>query len=361
MPLPITFANLPAGDNPASLLDTQFAAVAGFTVIPCSATGQNIIQLRPFLDAPVVSQYSDLSPVFTFAATESSTGDVTLNVNGLGEFVAFKANGAVIASAGDLQAGLVYQAAFFSGLNHGAGGFVVNVGGGGGGGGGGVIPGGPDVANVILSTFLVSGLFTPGPNLIIAIVEGMGGGGGGGNAGGPTNTALGGGGGGSGAWFRAMLTPAQIGPSQPVTIGIGGGPEIAGTATSFGALCIAGGGAPGVGNNSTDAFGPGGIGGVASPLGGGAAGIALNGMPGQWGQSFIGTFPFVVLSGTGGGTMGGGAPAQSIGGVGARAGFQADSNSGGGGSGAVAWGGGAAAGGNGANGWLQVTAYYSAP
>src|SRR5215475_2802105 len=88
MPLPVTFFNLPAGDNPASLLDVQFGALAGFTVIPCSAVGQNAIQLRPFLDAPVVNAYADLSPVFTFASTETCTGNVTLNVNGLGAFPA---------------------------------------------------------------------------------------------------------------------------------------------------------------------------------------------------------------------------------------------------------------------------------
>ena len=146
MPLPVVFAALPSGDNAASLLDTQFTAVAGFTVIPCAATGQNVIELEPFADAPNVTAYTDLSPVFAFTAPETSTGNVTMNVANLGEHQCYKGNGAALLGTGDIVAGQVYQATFLTALNAGAGGFVVNVettGGGGGGGGGGVGPQGP--------------------------------------------------------------------------------------------------------------------------------------------------------------------------------------------------------------------------
>lgn len=126
MPLPVVFASLPAGDNPASLIDTQFTALAGFSVIPCSATGLNDIELAPFADAPIVTQYSDLSPLFTFMATQTSSGNVTLNVSGLGAHPAFKNNGTAPAGANDVVAGGIYRAAFLTALNGGAGGFVID-------------------------------------------------------------------------------------------------------------------------------------------------------------------------------------------------------------------------------------------
>lgn len=125
MPLPVVFNNLAEGDQPAALLDEQFTAVAGFTVIPCSATGSAAIELQPFADAPVVTAYSDLSPLFTFVAVQTSDGQVTLNVSGLGAFPAFKNNGTAPAEAGDLVAGGIYRAAYLLALNNGAGGFVI--------------------------------------------------------------------------------------------------------------------------------------------------------------------------------------------------------------------------------------------
>ena len=358
MPLPVTFAGLPEGDNPASLLDTQFAAVAGFTVIPCAATGQNVIQLEPFFDAPTVNQYSDLSPVFTFVATETCTGNVTLNVSGLGEHPAYKANGGALIEGGDIQAGLVYQAQFLTALDGGAGGFVVNVG---GGGGGGVSPGGPDVANVIMNAYTGSGVFTPGPNLIAAVVEGMGGGGGGGPGNAGTGLVLCGGGGGSGGYFKAYLTPAQVGPSQTITIGIGGAPSVAGTATAFGSLCTAGGGAGGHLNDRTSDFGQGGDGGSAS-LATGVVGIAIRGGAGTWGgadQSF--PPPGNVYGGVGGQVMGGAAVGVAIFAAGPIGGGDGSPNSGaGGGGGCSANADGSGHGGNGANGWMLVTSFYSA-
>lgn len=122
MPLPVTFAQLAQGDQPASLLDTQFAALAGFTSIPCQVTGQNVLQLQTFADAPVVSTMADLAPAFIFSAAQTSTGNVTANVNGLGEFPVYHAGGAQV-GANDLIAGSVYHMCFLSTLQGGAGGF----------------------------------------------------------------------------------------------------------------------------------------------------------------------------------------------------------------------------------------------
>jgi hypothetical protein len=130
MPLPVVFASLPQGDNPASLLDTQFNAVAGFTTIPCQATvggSANQLELQPFEDAPTVTVMSDLAPAFTFVAPVGSTGNVTANVAGLGEFPVYKDNGAVLVTGGDLVAGGIYTMTFSSTLDGGAGGFSIDV------------------------------------------------------------------------------------------------------------------------------------------------------------------------------------------------------------------------------------------
>src|SRR5215470_3774528 len=194
MPLPVTFAQLPSGDNPASLLDTQFTALAGFVFIPCAATGQNVIQLEPFADAPLVNSYTDLAPVFTFAAAQTCTGNVTINVSGLGEAPAFKANGGAPVVSGDILQGLVYQAVWLTSLNGGAGGFVLNI-----FGGGLPIPPPPPGADMVtMFVYFANATFVPPTGMTSCIVEGMGGGGGGGGALADGTNGLGGGGGGSG-------------------------------------------------------------------------------------------------------------------------------------------------------------------
>lgn len=127
MPLPVTFATLPGGDNAATLLDEMFDALAGLTVIPCSCLGQNDLALQPFLDAPVVSAYSDLSPVFAFVAAETSTGNVTVNVDQLGEFPLYKDHGANLVAAEDIVQGLSYRIHYQASLRGGAGGLVVDI------------------------------------------------------------------------------------------------------------------------------------------------------------------------------------------------------------------------------------------
>jgi hypothetical protein len=94
-----------------------------------------------------------------------------------------------------------------------------------------------------ITTFLSSGTFTRDPLSTYAIVEMVGGGGQGGYGFGVAgaNTAYVGMGGGSGAYVKVLLTAAQIGTSQPVTIGA------AGSSTSLGTLAIASGGNSGSG------------------------------------------------------------------------------------------------------------------
>jgi hypothetical protein len=134
MALPVTFATLAAGNQPLSLFDTQFAAVAALGYIPCAASaGPNNIALTPFSNTPVVTSYPDLTPGFIFAAAATSTGAVTLNVSGVGARNAYKWNGAQALGSppavgvNDLVAGGIYKAVPLQALNGGAGGFVVDA------------------------------------------------------------------------------------------------------------------------------------------------------------------------------------------------------------------------------------------
>jgi len=123
MPLPVVFAALPAGDNPAQLIDLQFAALGDFVFVPCQAIGQNALQLTSFQDAIAVTTLPDFAPVFLFSPQQTSTGNVTININGLGEFPLYRAGGALVDATDPLVAGSVYQMCFLSTLQGGAGGF----------------------------------------------------------------------------------------------------------------------------------------------------------------------------------------------------------------------------------------------
>ena len=127
MALPVTFATLAGGNQPLSLFDTQFAAVASLGSIPCAAAGQNVIALTPFANTPTIASYTDLAPSFVFAAAQTSNGSVTINAALVGARNAYKWNGSVQCGSGDIIAGNVYRATPLQALNGGAGGFVVDA------------------------------------------------------------------------------------------------------------------------------------------------------------------------------------------------------------------------------------------
>jgi hypothetical protein len=127
MALPVTFATLAGGNEALTLLDTQFSAVAALGSIPCAAAGQNTISLTPFANTPAVSSYTDLAPSFVFAAAQTSSGSVTINVAVNGARNAYKWNGSQQCGSGDIIAGNVYRATPLAALNGGAGGFVVDA------------------------------------------------------------------------------------------------------------------------------------------------------------------------------------------------------------------------------------------
>lgn len=126
MALPVNFAGLAGGNQPLTLFDTQFAAVAALGQIPCAAAGQNAVALTPFANTPTISSYPDLAPSFAFAAAQTSNGAVTLNVSLVGARNAYKWNGLQACGAGDLIAGQIYRAVPLQALNGGIGGFVVD-------------------------------------------------------------------------------------------------------------------------------------------------------------------------------------------------------------------------------------------
>jgi hypothetical protein len=127
MGLPVTFGTLGSGNQPAALLDQQFAAIGALVVIPCAASGSNAINLTPEADTPAVTGYDDLAPVFTWVQPQTSTGAVTIGLTGLPMLGAYGNNGAVALGAGNLLAGFAYQAFVLSSLAAGAGGWVVNA------------------------------------------------------------------------------------------------------------------------------------------------------------------------------------------------------------------------------------------
>ena len=200
---------------------------------------------------------------------------------------------------------------------------------------------------VVIQAFTVSGPYMPSQGLVTAVVETWGGGGG------------------SGGYSRIALAAALVAGGVNVTIGqggagsgalanTGGGP---GTATSFGALCVANGGQGGSDNNGTTGFGQGGT--EAPP---GVGDVARPGAAGFCGLTFVLT---QTLSQTGqggmGGTLAGGTQALNVGVGEILQGLNAYPNTGAGASGACAnqyaTTGGAIGGGAGGSGLCVVTEY----
>lgn len=215
---------------------------------------------------------------------------------------------------------------------------------------------------IVVQVFRASGPYMPSSGLVTAVVECVGGGGGGAGVYLPSNAYAGaGGGGGSGGYSRIALPAALVAGGVQVTIGQGGavseivGEAPAGTATTFGALCVANGGQGGV-SATISTWGAGGAGAlpgtgdIAMPGNFGASGYFTDLAAGSLGMEAGGGAPSVF----GGGVRGGGNQGASAPGV------SAAPNTGAGGSGAwqnwvtVST---AAPGGGGASGICLVTEY----
>ena len=129
------------------------------------------------------------------------------------------------------------------------------------------------VVSVHKQIFTASGTYTPTTGMLYCIAEAVGSGGGSANSTSSNVT----GGGGAGEYGRVVLTAAQIGSSQTVTIGSAGGVGGAGGSVSLGTLLVCAGGSAGGANTVNSAGGLGGTGGGAGDIKvpGQAGGVSL--------------------------------------------------------------------------------------
>lgn len=101
---------------------------AGNRIIPCNASGTNVITLTPFSVSPLIDGYKDYD-VFCFVAAATSTGAVTATVapkkGTLATIKVYKTAGAAQAGAGDVVLNSLYLAVFNDALDSGAGGLVL--------------------------------------------------------------------------------------------------------------------------------------------------------------------------------------------------------------------------------------------
>lgn len=101
---------------------------AGNRIIPCSASGTNVITLTPNDATPFLEGYRDYE-AFAFTAANTSTGAVTATVvpkkGTLATLKVYITGGASQAGAGDVTQNRVYLALYADHLDGGAGGFVL--------------------------------------------------------------------------------------------------------------------------------------------------------------------------------------------------------------------------------------------
>lgn len=97
-------------------------------IIPCNATGTNIITLTMVAQTLLVQQYADFD-TYRAVAANTTTGLVTAHVvtpqGSLATLNVYKANGGAQATTGDITSGLLYDFTYVDSLNSGAGGFVL--------------------------------------------------------------------------------------------------------------------------------------------------------------------------------------------------------------------------------------------
>lgn len=123
MSYPTVFANLAAGNQPASLFDTMFTISGEQGNIPCTAAGTNAITLTPNSNFFSPTSYVNKQMV-TWRAVNTSTGAVTIQISALGLVKLFTVNG-VQAASGDIVSGTEYTCTYSSALDAGNGGFQI--------------------------------------------------------------------------------------------------------------------------------------------------------------------------------------------------------------------------------------------
>lgn len=123
MSYPFVFANDPAGNNPASQLDTMFNIAGQQGNIPCTATGTNAITLTSGTNYYVPSAYTN-AQIFSFKAVATSNGSVTIQNGGLAFIKLFTAAG-VQAGSGDVVLNSHYAVQYWSDLDSGNGACII--------------------------------------------------------------------------------------------------------------------------------------------------------------------------------------------------------------------------------------------
>jgi len=283
----------------------------------------------------------------------TNDSSVTLNMDGIGDTIVKDAQGGDLLGGEFVAGGYVdllwngtnwtflYSREFFFDLVTSGGGLVMGV-----------------------QKFTASGVYTPTPGMECCIVECIAGGGGGGNAASNVTDFFAAGGGGSGGYSRKLLTAADIGTSQQITIGAagggGGGPAGSGGTggdtyigtTPGAALCLAKGGQGG--DVAVSGIIPGGgAGGAAAGAVGDITAAGAAGGPGIYNPMANTTFVFSQTGEGGSSALGGGARS-----VGTSAAGITASNYGGGGSGACSYAGdGGKVGGGGSAGIVIITEF----
>jgi len=290
MALPFVFATSPAGNTPASEIDSDLNAVGQMAVTFCTATGTNAYALTPVANQPPITAMNN-GQMFSFICPNGSTGAVTLNINGLGAFQLVV--NTIQVGAGALVATLPYFVFFDSATSvfrlFGFGRFQQ-----------------PSIQSFTSG----SGTYTTPIGAVRLYVRMVGGGGGGGGSG--TGAGGGNGGGATASLFGSSFLTAGGGAG-----GVGGGGNGgSGGAASGGDVNVSGqtgGAANGSGSGVAEVGGAGGnagmffIGGGASSAAGGNVGQSATAPGGAGSGASQST---TISGGTGGG--GGGALEKTI-------------------------------------------------
>ena len=103
--------------------------LGGNRIIPCTASGANLITLTPNNPVtPILERYAD-HDCFAAVAAANSTAAVTATVvpqtGALGEIKVYKTNGSAQAGNGDIAGGLFYLFFYMSAADGGAGGLIL--------------------------------------------------------------------------------------------------------------------------------------------------------------------------------------------------------------------------------------------
>lgn len=97
-------------------------------VIPCNATGTNVITLTMLSVQPLVQGYYDFDTYRAVAANTTTglvTASVATNSGALATIKVFKTNGSAQATTGDITTGLLYDFTYVNSLDGGNGGLVL--------------------------------------------------------------------------------------------------------------------------------------------------------------------------------------------------------------------------------------------